>query len=194
MHARALTLSLVAVLGSVTTSHAATWMNETNTTLEADFCNLQFPSSFSGVALTPSPVVFGRIYEDGVTSPGGPSAFVSAEVGYGPNNSDPRTDPNWLWFPASFNIQVGNDDEYQSIFTLPANNGTYNYTYRFSLDGGTTLTAADLNGAGSNASLTFETTQLGVFTVTGGLVPEPSAIALLSLPTALLMRRRRAMR
>ena len=145
MRAYALSCTLVAM--SATACHAATWVNETNNALELDFVNLQFPVTFSGTALTSSPVIYGRVYETNVTEAAGPSAIVSAEVGYGPNGSDPRLDPNWLWFPAAFNVQVGNDDEYQGLFTLPAYDGNYRYTFRFSLDGGNTLTAGDLNGA-----------------------------------------------
>jgi PEP-CTERM motif len=53
-------------------------------------------------------------------------------------------------------------------------NGTYSYTYRFSIDAGSNLTAADLDGAGSNAGLTFDPSNLGLLTVTDGIVPEPS--------------------
>ena len=42
--------------------------------------------------------------------------------------------------------------------------GAYPYTARISLDGGA-WTYCDLNGAGSNSGLTFETTQLGALTV-----------------------------
>jgi hypothetical protein len=62
-------------------------------------------------------------------------------------------------------VDVGNDDEYVGTFTAPAA-GTYAYTYRFSFDAGLNWTYCDLNGAGSNAGLAFESAQLGVLTVT----------------------------
>lgn len=189
MRAYALSCTLVAAL-SASAAHAATWVNETNLALELDYCNLQFPTTFSGSANTLSPNIYGRVYEATVTETAGPSGLITAQVGYGPNGTDPRTDPNWQWFNASFNVQVGNDDEYSGTFTLPAFNGTYGYTYRFSLDGGNTLTAADLNGAGSNGGLTFEPTQMGFFSITDGIVPEPTTVALCSVAMILLARRR----
>src|SRR5262249_53502983 len=40
--------------------------NETNSALEADFCNLQFPASFMVTGNTATPLIFGRIFEAGV--------------------------------------------------------------------------------------------------------------------------------
>jgi hypothetical protein len=44
--------------------------------------------------------------------------------------------------------------------------GTYHYAYRFSIDDGLSWTVCDLDGAGSNPSVDFSNTQLGVLTVT----------------------------
>jgi len=141
--------------------------NGTNSTLEADFCNLQFPSSFSVVKSTVTPLLYGRIYEPGITEPGGAPSGVLAEVGYGTNTTDPRTHNSWRFVAADYNVQVGNDDEFMGSFTAPATAGTtYSYTYRFSQDNGMKWTYCDLNGAGSNTGLTFDATQLGVMTVT----------------------------
>ena len=187
---RAYALSLLAVVASATTSFAATWVNESDGPLEADFANLQFPSSFLGSAGSSSPTIYGRIYEQGVTESAGASGAVTAELGYGPDGTDPRVDPGWSWFNAGFNVQVGNDDEYQGGFTLPIYNGNYRYTYRFSLDAGDTLTAADLDGAGSNAGLTFDPMQMGTFSITDGIVPEPTSLAVCAMSMVLLARRR----
>jgi hypothetical protein len=142
--------------------------NETNSTLEADFCNLQFPASFSVLRNTATPLIYGRIYEAGVTEAGGAPSGILAEVGYGNNNSDPRSNNTWKFFPADYNVQTGNDDEFQGSFTAPATAATYAYTFRFSQDNGVRWTYCDLNGAGSNADLIFDTQplQLGVMTVT----------------------------
>ena len=87
-----------------------------------------------------------------------------AEVGYGPIDVNPENQSGWQWFPASYNTQIGNEDEYVATFTAPES-GTYHYTYRFSLDGGSHWTYCDLNGAGSNGDLMFEVTHLPVLTV-----------------------------
>jgi hypothetical protein len=139
--------------------------NESDTAGEADYCVLQSPPTLSATASTATALVYGRIYEAGVTDPAGASGSVTAEVGYGPTDSNPTTESGWTWTAASFNLQSGNDDEYQASFTAPATVGTYAYTYRFSLDGGTTWTYCDIDGAGSNANLGFEVTQLGQLTV-----------------------------
>jgi hypothetical protein len=139
--------------------------NETDLPAEADFCNLQFPSTLEIPQATPSPSIFGRIFEAGVTEAPGASPSVLAQVGYGPSAGDPTIQSGWLFVPATFNVQVGNDDEYVGTLTVPAA-GDYRYTYRFSFDGGLTYTYCDLNGAGSNAGLFFEASQLGTMTVT----------------------------
>ncbi|MDP1826435.1 MAG: Ig-like domain-containing protein [Archangium sp.] len=138
--------------------------NETGTAGELDFCNLQHPPSTTTAAATLTENIFGRVFEDTVTQPAGANAMVRAEVGYGPVTANPQNQAGWQWFPASFNTQIGNDDEYQRQLTAPVG-GTYRYTTRFSLDG-VYWTYCDLNGAGGNAGLDFDPAQLGVLTVT----------------------------
>jgi hypothetical protein len=138
----------------------------TPSALEADFCNLQSPASFSVVKSTATPLLYGRIYEAGITEPAGAPSGILAEVGYGTNGSDPRSHNSWKFVAAAYNQQFGNDDEFMASFTAPATVATYSYTYRFSQDGGLKWTYCDLNGAGSNTGLTFEPAQLGVMTVT----------------------------
>ena len=191
MHAARSIIALgtaVAALAVARPAVAQTWVNESGSATEADFVNLQFPSSFTLNPGQQSPSIFGRIYEATVTEAVGANAAVTAQVGYGPGGSDPTAvspnDPSWTWFSAAYNVQVGNDDEYMGAITAPGAAGTYAYTYRYSLDGGATWTAADLNGAGANAGLTFEPAQLGVMTV----VPEPWGAASLGMSGLACMR------
>lgn len=139
-------------------------VNETNDPAEADFCNLQFPASTSATTGTLVEFFYGRIFEAGTTEAGGAAANVRSEFGYGPVGTNPENQSGWTWVPASFNVQVGNDDEYRVQLTAPAV-GAYRYTARFSLDG-LNWTLCDLNGAGSNAGLSFDPAQLGSLTVT----------------------------
>ena len=139
--------------------------NETDLASEADFCNLQFPTTMTVTTGLTTPAVFGQIFEAGVTDAAGQGAGLTGEVGYGPNASNPTTTSTWQWFATTYNVDVGNNDEFLGTFTAPAA-GTYSYTYRFSFDGGLNWTYCDLDGAGSNAGLAFESTQLGVLTVT----------------------------
>ena len=85
-----------------------------------------------------------------------------------PDATNPTTQAGWLYFPTTFNVQVGNDDEYQASFTAPAvaATTTYGYVYRMSLDGGLNYTYCDSDGAGANATFDFSSASLGVMTVT----------------------------
>jgi hypothetical protein len=114
-----------------------------------------------------SPAIYGLVQEAGVTDAAGASPQVTAEVGYGPQGSDPTSQAGWRFFAASFNAACttcGTSDEYMGSFDLPAP-GLYAFTYRVSLDGGLNHTYCDLDGAGSQTGLTFSSSQLGTLEV-----------------------------
>lgn len=138
-------------------------LNETNTPNEVDYCNIQAPASFAVQTGQPTQVIYGRAYELGVTEAAGPNPAISSQVGWGPAGSDPRLGMGWYFVPASYNVQVGNDDEYQASFIAPPP-GNYAYAVRFNLNGAG-FTYCDLDGAGSNAGLDFSPAQLGAMTV-----------------------------
>jgi hypothetical protein len=157
---------------SVVLSNAFTYTgseNETDSPLEADSCRIQAPASFTIASNQPTAQILGRIDEAGVTEAGGAPAGVLAEVGYGVNGTDPRTNPSWRFFPASYLAQQGTSDEFAGTFNAPSvgTSTEFAFAFRFSFDAGLRWTYCDLNGAGANAALTFEpATQLGVMTVT----------------------------
>jgi hypothetical protein len=147
--------------------------NESNATLEADYCNVQSPLLLNPMAGSMQ-TVYGRIYEAGMTDVGGiggpANANIRAQLGWGLPTANPQYQ-SWNWFNASFNALAmdASNDEYQASFTAPAV-GTYRYVYRFSLDQGVTWTVCDKNaapdfGAGSNPNLTFEFADMPVMTV-----------------------------
>lgn len=138
-------------------------VNETDVAGELDFCVLQFPAATTTASGAMSEMIFARVFEAGVTETPGAQATVRAQIGYGPASTNPQAESGWTWLDAAFNLQVGNDDEYQLQLTAPAA-GSYRYTARFSTDG-LAWTYCDLDGAGSNAGLTFEPSELGVWTV-----------------------------
>ena len=147
-------------------ARAVNWLNGSNLPGEADFANVQFPTTLNVQASQPTGFIFGQLYEAGLTEAAGAPANVLAELGYGPAASDPLANIGWAWFPASYNVQVGNNDEYSANITAPAAAGSYLYTYRYSLDNGANWTAGDVDGAGSNAGLAYDPLMLGVMTVT----------------------------
>jgi Ca2+-binding RTX toxin-like protein len=133
----------------------------------ADFVNLQFPSSTTILTGGTTETIYGRIFEAGLTEAAGAPSNVIVQLGYGPAGSDPTTSPDWVWVNATYNVQVGNDDEYMATLTVP-DAGTYAYTFRFGIDDGlhpVVYTYADLDGAGTNPGLSFDPNQLGALTV-----------------------------
>ncbi len=145
--------------------------------MDVDYCNLQFPTSFTAAAGSTSQVIYGRIFEDDngvVTSSPGAHPSIVAQVGHGPLGSDPRGEnPAWQWFATTFNVQIGNDDEYQGTFVVPfAPASTQrSYTYRFSVDNGANYTYCDSDGNGTNGGLGFSTASLGTLTINPGGQP-----------------------
>lgn len=143
--------------------------NESGAALEADYCNVQFPLSLEVATGASTGLVYGRLYEAGVTDAAGPSPNVLAQLGFGPASANPQYQAGWSWTNATYNVQSGDSDEYQASFTAPAA-GSYRYAYRFSLDRGVSWTLCDENagdfGAGSNAGLSFELASLPQLTVT----------------------------
>lgn len=136
----------------------------TAATEELNYCAIQFPSSLSVAPGGETPLIYARVFHSGVTEAAGAASNVVVQIGYGASMSSPLSTTSWKWQRATYNVQVGNDDEYQASFLGPAA-ASYSYAARASLDG-VNWTACDLNGAGSNSGLDFETSQLGVMTVT----------------------------
>ena len=147
-------------------------VNETGVASEADYCSLQFvagnqPGDFSlalGAGAT-SPLVYGQLYEGGLT-PG--ITGVVAQVGVGPLSVNPESQSGWQWFPTTQNISCSgcgaNNVEFQGSFTMPVSatpGSAWAFAFRYSIDSGATWTYCDSNGAGSNPNLTFEVTKLG---------------------------------
>ncbi len=111
-------------------------------TVNIGWCNLQWPEALTTSASTESGLIYGQVWSAGVTdSPNAPQG-ISAELGYGPDNSDPRLDPSWTWIPASFNGQRENNAEFQGTVTINQA-GHYRSAYRFSGDGGASFLYCD---------------------------------------------------
>ena len=94
-----------------------------------DWANLQFPVSAS-ICTNGSATVYGRVYKNGYTSVAGADVNMTVQVGINSTNTNPNTWAAGAWSNASFNVQSGNDDEYQATFSGLAA-GTYYYTFRY---------------------------------------------------------------
>lgn len=154
-------------ISSAGESSLSTEVNKTPTTLPIiEYCAIQHPQSLTVAAGGATEVIYGRVYHGGITPASGADARVSASVGYGPDNTNPITHPHlWVFTTTTFNLQIGNDDEYQAVITAPSTAGTYRYAYKFSITGIATTTYCDRDGNGSNAGMSFSDAQMGTMTV-----------------------------
>lgn len=128
-----------------------------------DWANLQYPSTldYTVSAKNTTDTVYGQVYIEGVTSQPGPTPGLIAQLGYGPQDSDPRA---WnTWIDMKFNVDSGNNDEYMGTLQ-PTDAGMYSYFTRYSTDGGTTWTYGDLDGIG-DGSFAQQTNAPGTLTV-----------------------------
>ena len=124
------------------------------------WCRLQYPASIreaQGTVVT----VYGRFYTAGLTNRTPRTEHyptLRAQVGYGPDGSDP-TGAQWIWINATWNDGYdgtvwgeANNDEWMASLTVPAA-GNHDYAYRFSGDRGATWLYCDLNaGPGADGS------------------------------------------
>ena len=137
------------------------------------WANLQWPPSIVHTisALDPTENIYGQVWIDGHTELPGLTEGLIAQVGYGPDGSDPDGNPDWIWVAAEFNVDAGNNDEFMGQL-LPEQVGTYDYAYRYSTTGGLTWLYADLDGTGNG----YDPAQAGDLTVEPSGDTTPPAI------------------
>ncbi|MCW7471561.1 chitobiase/beta-hexosaminidase C-terminal domain-containing protein [Leptospira kanakyensis] len=137
-------------------------------------CILQWPSTLTLTRNTTANIsnaIYVQFYHTNITNifPQVADSRVQLQVGYGPSNSNPMTEPqNWTFFSASYNsscLSCGNNHEYYSLITAPSNPGTYKYVGRLKITGVAREIYCDLDGYGGYSGLTFSTSQLGTLTV-----------------------------
>lgn len=141
-------------------------------TYTINWANLQRPAAlrYTVSAKDTTEHVYGQVYIEGVTRQQGPTLGLVAQVGYGPQNSDPREWVNWV--AMDFHTDVGNNDEYRAVLQ-PTVSGTYSYLVRYSTDGETWI-YADLDGIG-DGSFAQQTNALGTLDVIANQDQTPSA-------------------
>ena len=128
------------------------------------YANLQFPGTAT-VGTCTSPTFYAQVYKEGVTEAPGQGAGITAWIGKNDANTDPSTWAESSWELATFNVQAGNNDEYQVTFA-PSTDGVYYVASRFVFEpgqyvyGGFTSTGGGIWDGTTNVSgvLTVETT------------------------------------
>jgi len=111
------------------------------------WANLQWPPTMTHIisATTRTDNVYGQVWINGVTSQSGATPGLIAQLGYGPEGSDPNGNPSWTWEYASFNTDADNNDEFMANL-LPDSIGTFDYVYRYSTTNELSWVYADMNG------------------------------------------------
>ena len=95
---------------------------------------MQFPGSVT-INNCGSSIFYAQVFKSGVTEAAGQGAGITAWIGTNTSNTNPSTWPSSSWQLATFNVQVGNNDEYiYTVSGLPA--GTYYVASRFQFTGG----------------------------------------------------------
>ena len=94
--------------------------------------------------------------------PAGRHARAPAQLGYGPDGSNPDGNAAWTWVNGAFNTDAGNNDEFMASL-LPEATGAFDYAWRYSTTGGRDWVFADLDGSGNG----YQPAQAGALTVNG---------------------------
>jgi uncharacterized protein YjdB len=125
--------------------------NVTLTSTSIDWANLQWPATGT-VCLGQTHNVYGQIYVAGITNGPGQAAGIIAQVGVNSTNTDPSMWPANAWSNATFNTQVGNNDEFTAGIGNLLSAGTYYYTFRYSLGQGCPYFYGGYNGGAWNGT------------------------------------------
>lgn len=103
-----------------------------------DFANIQFPTaSPQTINVGDNFNVFTQGVEPGITDANAtaPGAGIEAWIGYSSTNNDPSVSAGWTWVPATYNVDVGANDEFQAEIGSGLAVGTYYYASRWRLNG-----------------------------------------------------------
>lgn len=146
-----------------------------------DFCRMQAPDTIVedyGTTVD----VFGRVYVAGLTDMSTANDLapeLSAQLGYGPDGTDPAVDAGWTWIDATPNggytavAPEENNDEYVASLLVPEP-GEYDYAYRFSGDSEGSYTYCDGQDAGNSDG--YQLANAGQMTATGEVLAPDSLI------------------
>ncbi len=115
--------------------------------LAIGWANLQWPPTMSHTisVINRTDTAYGQVWIDGVTNQPGATPTLWAQLGFGPDGSNPAGNPAWTWVDATFNIDAGNNDEFMASM-LPETTGMFDYALPLQHDDGRDWIYADLNG------------------------------------------------
>jgi glycosidase len=121
--------------------------------LAIGWANLQWPPSMTHTisAVDRTDDVYGQVWIDGVTNQPGQAPSLRAQLGFGPDGSNPDGNAAWEWVEASFNVDAGNNDEFVASLQ-PDRTGIFDYAYRYTTTDGREWVYADLDGIGNGYS------------------------------------------
>lgn len=139
---------------NVETAFGTTASGTTLTPETVDYAVVQFPNTTQNITEGGQITVYIRAYENGITTPAGSSTRLKAWVGYSSTNDNPAN-VGWTWVPATFNVQVGNDDEYQANIGAGLTPGTYYYAARFEIDDSGVFVYGGSSGNWNNNNVTL---------------------------------------
>ncbi|MBI4672430.1 MAG: alpha-amylase [Chloroflexi bacterium] len=111
------------------------------------WANTQWPPTITHTisAVNATENVYGQVWIDNATNQPGATQGLMAQLGFGPQGSNPDGNSAWTWVDATFNTDTGNNDEFKATL-LPEQTGTFNYLYRYSTTNGRDWLYADFNG------------------------------------------------
>jgi len=130
--------------------------------LTIGWANLQWPPTLIHTISVTNRTdnVYGQVWIDGVTNQPGRTPSLRAQLGFGPDGSNPDGNADWAWVEAAFNTDAGNNDEFVASM-LPEATGVYDYAFRYSTTNGRDWVYADLDGIGNG----YDPAQAGALTV-----------------------------
>lgn len=131
---------------------------------EVTWCDLRGPPSLETGVSQPTAPIFGRVLAETVTDLVGMGTGITAQIGWGPDDSDPASAGGWQWQDAVYSGDSSQlYDEYVASLTADAS-GSFDYAYRFSADGGITWLYCDLDSSDNG----YSAAAAGDLTVGGG--------------------------
>jgi hypothetical protein len=130
-------------------SAESTGNGSTTSSYTITYANIQYPDFNTSINEGTSIIYYGQVYSAGLTDSAGEATIIDAWLGYSTTNSDP-SGTGWTWVPATYNTDVGNNDEYKATLTAltPA---TYYLAYRYRIGAGSYV-YGDLNGIWNSTS------------------------------------------